>query len=218
MTLQLTFTALSGQLGRQLREVEKPIAEAATKAIRLAGNAARDEGRKEIASAGFSRRWQTALRVAFEPKRGNSINCSARLRHSIGYATIFETGGTIQGSPLLWVPLRDAPLPKSSRGSRMTPSQFAKQIGPLASVNVPGTPPLLVAKADRGKRGRSKVTLGALRRGGKGQGNIQTVPVFVGVRSVTIRDRWDLREIFRRVAGRLGQYFSESLDGQRDRN
>jgi hypothetical protein len=46
-----------------VKEMRRPIARAATAAIREAGEIAKRDGRASIAAAGFSRKWQDALRV-----------------------------------------------------------------------------------------------------------------------------------------------------------
>ena len=77
------------------------------RAISAAANMARsmleDAARNTIAGAGnFGGRWTDGLHVNIEEGLGN-----ARLwmTHDIPYAGIFETGGVIVGSPLLWIPL-----------------------------------------------------------------------------------------------------------------
>ncbi|RUV75923.1 MAG: hypothetical protein EOR30_17060 [Mesorhizobium sp.] len=53
--------------------IKDPIAFAATAAISEAGDIVKREGRADIAAAGFSKRWQNALRVNVYPKRRFSI-------------------------------------------------------------------------------------------------------------------------------------------------
>jgi hypothetical protein len=124
------------------KELQRPIAKAATAAVREAGEIAKRNGHASIAAAGFSRKWQNALRVNVYPPLGDSMRPAAFLFHKIRYAGVFEEGAVIGGQPLLWLPLPTVPL---RRGRPMTPSQYGRSVGPLVSVEQPGRPPLLFA-------------------------------------------------------------------------
>src|SRR5690242_11406255 len=155
MTLRFRLTdAAKGFVDAVSRELRKPIARAATAAIREAGQIAKRNGRSSIAAAGFSRKWQNALRVNVYPPQGESLRPAAFIFHKIKYAGAFEEGAVIAGKPLLWLPLGNVPV---RRGRPMTPSQYARSVGPLVSVQRPGSPPLLFPKY-RGKRGRRRAT------------------------------------------------------------
>jgi hypothetical protein len=57
----------------------------------------------DIKSAGnFGDRWTDGLHVNVE---GSAPNMRLYMTHDIPYASIFETGGTISGNPMLWIPL-----------------------------------------------------------------------------------------------------------------
>jgi hypothetical protein len=57
----------------------------------------------DISSAGnFGPRWTDGLHVNIE---GAAPNMRLYMTHDIDYASIFQEGGTIQGNPLLWIPL-----------------------------------------------------------------------------------------------------------------
>src|SRR3954471_24126259 len=138
-----------------VKELQGPIAKAATAAVREAGEMAKRDGRASIAAAGFSRKWQNALRVNIYPPQGDSMRPAAFIYHKIRYAGVFEEGAIIGGQPLLWLPLPTVPL---RRGRPMTPSQYVRSVGPLVSVQRPGGPPLLFPKyrsARRRRRGAS---------------------------------------------------------------
>src|SRR5437868_12920194 len=87
------------------KELQRPIAKAATAAIREAGDIAKRDGRASIAASGFSRKWQNALRVNIYPPQGDSMRPAAFIYHKIRYAAVFEDGAVIGGQPLLWLPL-----------------------------------------------------------------------------------------------------------------
>jgi hypothetical protein len=64
MTLRFTLSDIAKRFVDTItREIQRPIAKAATAAIREAGEIAKRDGRASIAAAGFSRKWQNALRV-----------------------------------------------------------------------------------------------------------------------------------------------------------
>src|SRR5947207_10708332 len=80
-----------------VKEMQRPIAKAATAAIREAGEIAKRDGRASIAAAGFSRKWQNALRVNIYPPRGDSMRPAAFIFDKIRYAGVFEEGAVISG-------------------------------------------------------------------------------------------------------------------------
>ncbi len=102
MTLSFLYRATKGEFDEAMREMQRPMAEAATSAMQEAADNIKSEGRAKIASAGFSKKWQNALRVDAFPRRGKvSINAAAFAFHKIPYADVFEEGATIRGKPRL---------------------------------------------------------------------------------------------------------------------
>jgi hypothetical protein len=120
------------------------IAKATTTAAREAARVILAKGQQDIANAGrFGSRWTTGLKVDVQPKSGALINARITVTHDISYFDIFEEGGTIRGSPLLWIPL-------SYTGIRISASMFASGFGGLFSVQRnSGGAPLLFSKVDR---------------------------------------------------------------------
>ncbi|RWD05501.1 MAG: hypothetical protein EOS57_25670 [Mesorhizobium sp.] len=200
-----------GEFAAALAAMKDPIAFAGTAAISEAGDIVKRQGRQDIAAAGFSRRWQNALRVNIYPRRKQSMNAAALIYHNIQYAGVFEEGATITGKPRLWLPLPSAP--KRVGRQKMTPALYIKTIGPLVSIERPGKPPLLAGKIATNRRGSKtgKVSLSALKRGGAGAPST-LVPLFVGIDRVNIRDRFSIREITERAAARLGDLYLKHLN------
>ena len=180
-----------------VKEMQRPIAKAATAAIREAGEIAKRDGRASIAAAGFSRKWQNALRVNFYPPQGDSMRLAAFIFHKIRYAGVFEEGAVISGQPLLWLPLPNVPL---RRGRPMTPSQYARSIGPLVSVQRPGGPPLLFPKPRSGRGRRRRAAVGAERK-----------PLYVGLSSVAISKRFNIKGAAQNAAAQLPSLFAKHL-------
>lgn len=200
-----------GEFAAAFASMKDPIAFAGTAAISEAGDIVKRQGRADIAAAGFSRRWQNALRVNVYPRRKLSMNAAALIFHNIQYAGVFEEGATITGKPRLWLPLPSAP--KRVGRQKMTPALYIKSIGPLVSIERPGKPPLLAGKIATNRRGSKtgKVSLSALKRGGAGAPST-LVPLFVGIDRVNIRDRFSIREITERAAARLGDLYLKHLN------
>jgi len=208
--MKIVYQVLKGEFEAALRDKYKPLAEAGSAAMIETADTIKTEGRRDIASAGFGKRWQNALRVDVYPKRGVSLNAAALIYHKIPYADVFETGATIRGKPRLWLPL--STTPKKIGRNRMTAERFQKEIGPLHFIRRAGKKPLLAGQmavtrgqADAGDVG--KITLSKLRKGAAGSGIIRAVPLFVAVDSVKLRDRFSIREITKRAADRLGEIY-----------
>src|SRR6476646_11057850 len=162
MSLRFAVSEIAkGFLDTVTKEIQRPIAKAATAAVREAGEIAKRDGRASIAASGFSRKWQNALRVNIYPPQGDSLRLAAFIYHKIRYAGVFEEGAVISGQPLLWLPLPTVPL---RRGRPMTPSQYARSIGPLVSVQRPGGPPLLFPTPRSGRGRRRRAAVGAERK------------------------------------------------------
>lgn len=217
MSLRIIYRASKGEFAAAMKEKYKPVATAAKAAIVDMAGAIKAQGRADIAAAGFGVRWQNTFRADTYPKGAKvSANAAAFVFHKIPYADVFETGATIRGKPMLWLPLANAP--KSIGRKKITPQLFIARIGPLFRIERPGKPPLLAARISKSRRkqkgvSKAKVTLPALRRGASGAGASGSVPLFVGVDSVSLRDRFSLREITDRNAGRLTElYFKNFRD------
>jgi hypothetical protein len=137
--MKLVFSAQEGALERLLGEIERQIEEAKAGAVQDAADLAVSEGRANIASAGFSGRWQAALDSTFFPNKGGDP--AALIFHRIPFAGVFQRGIRIGGRPLLWLPIE-----KNLPAGIHSPRAYG---GRLVSVNVRGKRPLLF---DAGKR------------------------------------------------------------------
>lgn len=194
---------------KAMRDKYKPIAKAATMAMTQVANNIKADGRANIIGAGFSKRWANAFRVNVYPKGQNSANAAALVYHKIPYADLFETGGMIGGSPLLWLPLPNAP--KGRGGRRISASEYRKEIGhPLYSIKRPGKPPLLGANIrSTASRSQKGVSRSQLKRGRNpnGRGTVRLVPLYVGVPKVDIGQKFHLRAITAANASKLAAYY-----------
>lgn len=210
MSLQLVYSAVRGEFDQAIRQIYSPIAIAATGAIKDAGDQIKSSGRANIAAAGFSRKWQNALRVNLYPPRGASADAALLAFHKIPYAGVFETGATIHGKPLLWIPVSGAPA--RIGGRKLTPQSFNQLIGPLVSLRSRRGTPILAGQIS-GKSG-GKITLAKLRRGRRGEGGrtgTRLQPIFVGIRAAHLRQRFQLQSVFKKAADGLGAGYLKHL-------
>lgn len=177
------------ELDASIRELQRPMAEAATAALREVGKQAVSAGKRHLAARGFSAKSQKGFTSIFKPARGPAtLKAELRVFHRVGYFGLFEEGGTVFGKPKVWLPL-DA-VPKAIGGRQLRPREFVSRFGPLRSVNHPGRAPLLVGKLP----------------GSKG-----AVPLFVGVSAVRLRDRLDLYDVIDHALDRFPELYLQNV-------
>jgi hypothetical protein len=226
--VRIVTKADAGQWLKATTEYERIIAKAATLGMRAAGKDAVKKGRESIAQAGFSPRFQRTLRVINKPPSGFVLNPSAYVHSTLNYADIFETGKTITGSPLLWLPLPNVPRYKDRK--HMTPAQYVRFVGPLVTMRRPGGLPMLGAVVETGgKPTRRRLRLTALHRaGGERLAAIRrfaherirqtiTIPLFIGVSSVTIPKKFDVKGAVEDAFGEFEKFYQENLEAYEGR-
>jgi hypothetical protein len=209
--MRFFLSNISGEIDKAIRDIERPVAQAATAAVKDAADEAVSKGRTELATAGFSTRSQKQFTSKLYPKGGKvSLKPAARVYHRIGYFSVFEKGATILGKPKLWIPLDSVPM--GGGGRRLTAKQYVQRVGPLHSVNIPGKPPLLFGKAGRSTILSATQKITRLRKGAVGRGIFgASVPLFVGVDRVKIRKRFGLYAIIDRAADRLAEFYEQNV-------
>lgn len=208
------------------------IERAATLTMRAAGNLLKTRGRADIRAGGLGTRFANAWRVDVYPKRDYSVDAAVYGYHAIPYSGIFENGGTITAKRgLLWLPLPTVP----KVGRRIARPRDLTGVK-LFSINNGTGKPLLAAKirnkgVNRNSRIRGQVSLPALRAGTNAEkiretsrlkakqrgrvrasdakANIVTVPLFVGVPSVTLRRRFNLTSVANKVANELPALYEQ---------
>lgn len=221
--MKLDYKANPEEWKAAARAIRGTIAGAARAAFQDMAAQVQRQGRSEIARAGLSRRWQSGFRTTVFPRRPDfTTDLVMRGRHRIGYANVFERGARISGRPLLWIPLPGTP-PKLN-GRRITAREFVQSVGPLHSIPRPGRPPLLAGYAMRWRRGQS-VTIGQLRTGQRNARRRQaraafgarpgarpvSVPLFVGLSAVNIRDRLDVSAVYDRARLDLPRLYARRI-------
>jgi hypothetical protein len=170
---------------KEIRDKQKPVAEAAVGALRETAANSVQEGRRDIAAAGpgFGATWQQGLRYRTKNARdeggGPSLQASAIVYHRYGIAAVFEEGATIEGRPLLWLPTR--------RGAP-SPSKSGKK---LVSATVRGTP-LLFDAADTDRKRK---------------------PLYVGVPRVRIPKKFHITQIVEANVEKIAAVFIRLFKG-----
>lgn len=194
MPLRIVITKVRGDIKRDIEAIGGDMAVAATRAVHGAGDAVKEAGKFNIMRAGFPLRWQNALHVKHYPKGGRpSINAASFVYHKIPYAGVFETGPTTifaASGKYMWIPIAKN-LPTRIGGHRWTPEKFSREYGKLTFVQPPGRKPLLFRK---------------------GRTGFPPVPVFIGVRQATVRDRFQIQEIADDARARLGASYFDHLN------
>lgn len=203
-----------GEFDAAIRAKYEPLARAAKAAVTEAGNIVKARGRVNIAAAGFSTRWQNALRVDIFPQGAVvSANAAAFIYHNIRYAGIFEEGGTITGRPMLWLPLKSAP--KRIGRSRVTPKLYRQRYGPLVSLKSKSGKPMLGARVrvtpGQANAKSPRISASRLALGANGTGVLRTIPLFVGVRQVTLKKRFSIAAICQQARDELPRLYFQNF-------
>lgn len=208
MALRFVYAALTGTFEEEVKKAQKPIAVAATEAMREAGDIVRAESKSAFAAAGFGRSAQNSMRSAVTPERGESLSPFVDFTLRPGFWSVFESGAVIRGRPLLWLPTDNVPLGTGKR--RLTPRQYRERVGPLTAAR--GTKrPILLGQASRATVLRATAKVVRLRKRAVRAGALlgAKVPMFIGVPLVNIGKRVDLEAILRRVVARFGELFKK---------
>jgi hypothetical protein len=106
-------------------------------AANMAASMIEEQGKADIAAAGFGGLWTDGLSVEVD---GTLANMRISMYHAIPFAGTFEDGGTIQGNPLLWLPIS---------GTDAENTQAKDYQHPLFSVQRRDGKPLLLSKDDK---------------------------------------------------------------------
>jgi Family of unknown function (DUF6441) len=217
--MRLRFEYTGGQFTKRELLAEQSIARAATAAMRQVGQVAKEAARASIASGGLGDRMQNALREQTYPKSGTSLSPAASLWDNSRAALSFEEGLTISGAPLLWLPFKDAGVPKGPGGKHLGPADLAAAGAQL--VRLKGTHiPIIAAivresDATAGKplsRKRLRAGRRAQVRAGFGSKvKIVVKPLFLGVPQIHDPKRTSIIDAIKQAADQLGEFYEASF-------
>lgn len=191
MALSFKFASNAAEWKKDLREKQKPVAEASVAALRDVAATSVQEGRKDIAAAGqgFTHaQWLSGLQYRTKGAREGgqaSLDTTATVYHKYGIAGVFEYGATIKGRPLMWICEH-----KGATASRFDVSLRQKRGGQtrspyLVSATIGGTP-VLFDKRDK---------------------SCDRKPVFIGVPQINIPKKFHITEIVEKNFENFGTYF-----------
>src|SRR5690349_8667027 len=207
--MKFVVKAPAGQASDSALARANQMATALTEAMRDVGKLAVQKGRASISASGLGARFTNSLRLIMRPKTGVSFDPSAFVHSTINYSDIFETGGTIVGQPLLWLPLDNVP---KVRGRALTPSQYVRKFGQLRTIKRKGKAPMLGAavrvNVKAGKRVSKRALSGTISR----RASSVIVPLYVGVPSATIAKRFDVHGAAQSAFEQFGEFYKQKMD------
>lgn len=211
--MRLKVSATSGQWIRETSAAGKVAATGLTKAMRETGRLAAAAANKNIHAAGFkNRKWE--MRPKNYPAYGVSLLPEVWLHSRVNFEEVFEEGRTIVGNPWLWLPLPSVPKWPGDPTRQMSPKKYVETIGPLVSFKGrAGKTPILAAKVRGGQKKQpwgAFVNKARLRKRGEGtRGNVWYVPLFVGVKTVTIEKRFDVMAAVESVTDKMEGLYAQ---------
>lgn len=102
-TIRIEFTNVGPAFKSSMAGLADRLDRAIEASFNMVASLLKQEADQDIESAGnFGERWTDGLHVNID---GAGANMRLYMTHDIPYASIFETGGVIQGNPMLWIPL-----------------------------------------------------------------------------------------------------------------
>jgi hypothetical protein len=103
VTITITGGSISERVSKNIDATIEQVNTAITAAMNMCRSMIEEQARSMISGSGnFGGRWIDGLHVPLD-------NMRISMSHDIPYADIFETGGTITGHPLLWLPIGGGP-------------------------------------------------------------------------------------------------------------
>lgn len=209
--MKLKVSAASGQWIKETSAAGNIAATALTKAMRETGKLAAAAANRNIHAAGFAhRKWE--MRPKNYPSSGVSLLPEVWLHSRINFLDVFEEGRTIE-KQWMWLPLPSVPNWPGDPTRQMSPKKYEQTVGPLVSFRYrKGKTPILGAVIT----GRVKpqpwgkfVSRARLKRGRGGKGPISYVPMFVGVRTVTIEKKFDVMSAVEAVTDKMQGIYAQ---------
>lgn len=191
-----------------MQAIYRPIAVAATGAMRETEDAIKRRGRKQILDAGFSKAYSTAFRVDSYPIAPKvSAKPALIAQHKVEFSELFETGARISGKPIMWVPIQGAGNKIGKKQLRL--KDFIARGEKLVMVKRPGKPPLLFG---RPLSGMTRPRRSHQRDGYRRYGSDDMVPLFIGLSVVDIPKKFRIYQMIEREADRMIIRYARHLD------
>jgi hypothetical protein len=171
-------------MAAEVRAGEKAV----TAATREVGTSLKAAWRAQITGAGLGARLARTIRSEQFPKGKPSLNAAALVWSKAPVIIgAHDTGPLIRSKTGFWLAIPTPAAGKSSRGGRITPSEWERRSGlRLRFVYRRTGPSLLVAEGRLNTRGRAVASRSKTGRG------VTTVPIFLLVPQVRLPKRLDL--------------------------
>jgi len=208
--MKLSVTTL-GSLGQIMAEEVSAGENAATAAVRQAGDGLKAAWRAQIVGAGLGTRLAKTIQVQVYPRSGQSLNAAVVVWSKAPVIVgAHDPGPLIRSRNGFWLAIPTPAAGKSLRGGRITPGEWERRNGlRLRFVYRRSGPSLLVAEGRLNTRGRA---VRSRSRTGRGAA---TVPIFLLVPQVKLPKRLDLARDALRVHEALpGLIVAEWLEVQ----
>jgi len=203
MKLKIAFDPdLVVMMAAEIKAGEKAV----SAAMREAGTGLKSDWRAQITGAGLGRRLANSIRLATYPKAGNSLNAAALVWSKAPVIIgAHDTGPLIRSKDGFWLAIPTPAAGKSTRGGRITPSEWERRTGlRLRFIYRRRGPSLLVAEGRLNTKGRAVASRSKTGRG------LTTVPIFLLLPQVKLRKRLDLaRDAQRAVDGVPGRILAK---------
>lgn len=220
MSFRIVVDNASESLQAAILRMDLPVKRACTKSIIAAGTSLFEKGKSDIAAGVRGNKFPAGWNVRYYQTEPPQVDAAAWAYHKIPWADVFESGATIAGKPLLWIPLRNAP--SYFGGGKITPKKLEKKNVRLFPIKRSGKPPLLATKVFV-TRGQAKKTVFKISAKKILSGRTTpiknadkmvriTVPLFFGIAAVTIRKKFHLGLIADSERAKLPAYYDANLE------
>jgi hypothetical protein len=172
---------------------------AVTTAMREAGAGLKSAWRGQIAGAGLGIRLGNSIRLATYPKGGDSLNAAALVWSNAPVIVgAHDAGPLIRSKDGFWLAIPTPAAGKSTKGGRVTPSEWERRTGlRLRFFYRRRGPSLLVAEGRLNSKGRAVASKSKTGRG------LATVPIFLLVPQIKLRKRLGLARDAERAVDRV---------------
>ena len=200
-----------GSLARIMEAETRAGEKAVTTAMREAGTGLKAAWRAQITGAGLGARLARTIRSEQFPKGRTSLNAAALVWSKAPVIIgAHDTGPLIRSKNGFWLAIPTPAAGKSTRGGRITPLEWERSTGlRLRFVYRRTGPSLLVAEGRLNSNGRAVVSRSKTGRG------LTTVPIFLLVTQVKLRERLDLARDAERALDRVpGRIVAGWADGK----
>ena len=153
-----------------------------------AGTSLKSAWRGQITGAGLGQRLANTIRSQTYPKGRNSLDAAALVwSNAPEIIGAHDTGPLIRSGNGFWLAVPTPAAGKSTKGGRITPSEWERRTGlRLRFIYRRRGPSLLVAEGRLNSKGRAVASRSKTGRG------VATVPIFLLVPQVKLRKRLDL--------------------------